>query len=222
MPATRASARAPDGEVGLDGGARDECDAVPGEHSAPHGLLQPELEADVEVAQPDAEAAELVLDDPPDPGALLHDHERLRDELVDAYVAVGEAMPRRAHEHDLVVRERRVADSAMSGRGSHDAELEPSLRDELHDSPRVVHLQRDADSGMRLLELAEELRHDDRRGAGRSADRERAGELSLGFGGQLVEHLRLEGEEPLRAAVQPSARLGGLDPSARAIEQLGP
>ena len=156
------------------------------------------------------------------PGALLHDHQRLRDELVHAHVAPGEAVRRRAHEHDLVVGERLVADSAVTRRSADDAELEPPLRDELDDRPGVVHLEGHAHSGMRLLELAEELRHDDRSRAGRGADRERAGQLALGFGGQLVEHLRLEREEPLRAPVQPAPRLRGLDPSPRAVEELRP
>src|SRR6185295_8466381 len=63
-------------ELGLDGPARDERDAEAREHGAPHRLLEPELEPEVEVADPDAEAAELVVNDPTHARALLHDDER--------------------------------------------------------------------------------------------------------------------------------------------------
>ena len=74
---------------------------------------------------------------------------------------------------------------------------------------------------MRALELAEEPRHDDRGRAGRRAHRERAGEVSVAFRRHLVEHLLLEREEPLRAAVEARTRLGRLDTTTRAVEKLG-
>ena len=54
--------------------------------------------------------------------------------------------------------------------GTDDAELEAPFRDELDDHARVVHLERDPHRGVRALELAEKLRHDDGGRAGRGAD----------------------------------------------------
>ena len=70
-------------ELGLDRGARDEGHAVARLHRAPHGLLQPELEPYVEVAQPDAAPPQGVLDDLPDSRALLHEDQRLLAQLVE-------------------------------------------------------------------------------------------------------------------------------------------
>ena len=87
---------------------------------------------------------------------------------------------------------------------------------------RVVHLERDPHRGVRLLELAEKKRHDDRRGACRRADREHARQLPLRLRDDVGEHLLLEREDPLRAAVEPPPRLRGLDAAARPIEELRP
>ena len=152
------------GELGLDGPARDERHAEAREHRAPHRLLQAELEAQVEIADPNAEPAKLVVDDPPHAGALLHDDERLARELVGADRLAREAMAGRAHEHDLVVGERLELDAAVARRGADDAELQLPLGDEVDHRPRVVHLERDADGRVVALELAEELRHDHRGG----------------------------------------------------------
>ena len=75
-PSTRASVSMPGVEILLDGGARDERDAVAAAHRARHRLLQAELEPHVEVAQAHAGAAQLVLDHLPDACALLH-HDQL-------------------------------------------------------------------------------------------------------------------------------------------------
>src|SRR4051794_30591127 len=107
----------------------------------------------------------------------------------------------------------------MTTRGADDPELEVAVRDELDDRLRVVHLERDAHAGMRNLELAEELRDDDSSRACGGAERQRAGELSLCLGDDLVEELLLEREEALRAPVQPPAGLGRLDPAPRAVEE---
>ena len=208
------------GELRLDGGTRDERHAVAGEDGAPDGLLQPELEVQVEVAQPEPEPSELVLDDPADAGALLHHDEALRGELVDVDGPSPEAVARRADEHDLVVGERLEANGTMTWSGAHDPELEPSLGDQLDDGPGVVHLERDAHPWMSVLELAEELRHDDRGWPGRRADRQRARELALALGDDVVEQLLLEREQPLRATVEAHSRFGRLDATAGAVEEL--
>ena len=136
--------------------------------------------------------------------------------------AAREAVARRADEDDLVVGERLEAHGAMPRGGADDAELEAPLRDELDDHPRVVHLERDSHRGVRALELAEELRHDDRRGAGRRADHERAREIAVALRGDVVEHLLLEREQPLRAAVEARSGLGRLDAATGAVEELRP
>ena len=136
-------------------------------------------------------------------------------------VTAREAVARGADEHDLVVGEGVVANAPVTGRGADDAELEPALRHELDDRASVVHLERDADTRVRGLELAKELRHDDRGGACGGADREEARKLAFGLRRELVEHLRLEREQPLRAPIEPASRLGRLDATARAVEELG-
>ena len=107
------------------------------------------------------------------------------------------------------------------GAAPDDAELEPPLGDELDDHPRVVHLERDPDGRVRALELAEELRHDDGRRAGRGADRQRSREVAVALRGDVVEHLLLEREQPLRAAVEARAGLGRLDAAARTGRAAG-
>ena len=57
-------------------------------------LLQPELEPYIEVSQAHACLAQLVVDHLPHARALLHEHERLRLELVERDGPVGEAVPR--------------------------------------------------------------------------------------------------------------------------------
>ncbi len=85
-----------------------------------------------------------------------------------------------------------------------------------------MHLERDPYPSVRALELAEELRDDDRRGAGRGTDRQRAREVTDSLGDDLVEHLLLEREQALRPAVEPDTRLRRLDATTRPVEQLRP
>src|SRR5207244_2822309 len=57
---------------------------------------------------------------------------------------------------------------------------------------------------------------------GRAADLEPAGELALRVVGELLEHLLLEREQPLRAAIEPHPGLGRLDAPPGTVEQLLP
>ena len=207
-------------ELRLDRRAGDERDAVAGLHGAPHRLLQPELEPDVEVAQPRAEGAQLVLDDLADAGALLHHDQALVAQLVERHGAPGEGVTGRARQDHLVVEERLERDRAVAAGRADDPELELPRGDALDDGLRVRDGQRDLDARMLALELAEEQRDDDRGGAGRGAELELAGQLALALAGDLVEDLPLERQEPLRAAVEPQARLGRLDAAPGAVEQL--
>jgi hypothetical protein len=84
-----------------------------------------------------------------------------------------------------------------------------------------VHLERDTHGRVRALELAEQLGHDDRGRAGRGAERQRSGEVAVALRGDVVEHLLLEREQPLRAAVEPRPGLGRLDATPGAVEELG-
>ena len=209
-------------KLGLDRGARDERHAVPGQDGAPHRLLESQLETYVEIAQAQPEAAKLVVDDPAHPRAFLHHDERLGRELVHVERLSREAVARRAHEHDLVVRERLELDAAVAWRRPDDPELELALRNELHHGPRVVDLERHPHCWVRALELAEEQRHDDGGRPRRGADREHAGELALRLRDHVGEHLLLQREKPLRAAVEAPPGLRGLHATSRPVEELRP
>ncbi len=87
--------------------------------------------------------------------------------------------PGRAREDHLVAHERLEPDGPVAAGGADDAELELAVGDALDHRLGVVHLERDANSRVQALELAEQERHDDRRRPGRRADRELAGELAL-------------------------------------------
>src|SRR5207248_2327266 len=58
--------------------------------------------------------------------------------------------------------------------------------------------------------------------AGRRAHLQRAAELALAAGSELLQQLPLEGEEALGPAVEREAGLGRFDPAPRAVEQLLP
>src|SRR5215472_6440170 len=73
---------------------------------------------------------------------------------------------------------------------------------------------------MDLLELAEHDGQDAPAGPRRRPDLEPALQLALGLLAELREQLLLEGEQPLRAAIKPVARLGRLHPTAGAVEEL--
>ena len=83
---------------------------------------------------------------------------------------------------------------------------------------RVGDGERDAQLRVRPRELAEQDRHDRAARPGRRAELEAAGDaLALG---QLVEQLLLGREDALRVPVEPLPGLGGLDPAARAVDEL--
>ena len=189
-------------------------------HRAPHRLLEPELERDVEVAQPPARLAQLVLDHLPDAGALLHQDQRALGELVELDRTAGERVPRRAGEDHLVAEERLERDRAVPPGGADDPELEPPVGDELDDGLRVRDRRAAPAARVVALELAEQER--ERRSPPGPVEAPissvpRSGPSGLG---ELAEQLLLEREQPLRAAVEPEPRLGRLDAPARAVEQL--
>src|SRR5262249_51939273 len=99
-------------ELGLDRRPRDERHPVPGGDGAGDGLLEPELEADAEVAQPQPTSLELVLDHQPHAGALLHHDQPRLAHLVEGHRPPCERMPRRAGKDDLVAQERLEDDTA--------------------------------------------------------------------------------------------------------------
>ena len=137
--------------------------------------------------------------------------------------ATREAVARRADEDHLVGEERLEADAAMAARRADDPELELARRDALDDRVRVGHGEEDANVRVLALELAEQHRDDDRRRARRRAEHEIAGERRPSLDAADVRHeLLLEREQLLRAAVEPPARLGRLDATAGAIEELRP
>ncbi len=133
----------PGGELGFDGRARDERDAVPGLHGAPHRLLQAELEPHIEVAQAQPQAAQLVLDDLADAGAFLHHDHVLAAQLVERDRASGEWMAGRAREDHLVVEEWLEPGGTMPARRTDDSELELARGDALDHRLRVRDGQRD-------------------------------------------------------------------------------
>src|SRR5207302_2618377 len=82
-------------QLGLDGGAGDERDPVTRCDRAPHRLLQAELEPHVEVAQPQARAAQLVVEYLADAGTFLYQDQRLATQLIERDRLAGEAVTRR-------------------------------------------------------------------------------------------------------------------------------
>ena len=118
--------------------------------------------------------------------------------------------------------ERLEHDAAVAARRADDPELELAGGDPLDDRLRVEDPQHDVQLRVQRLELAEQVREHDPAGAGRGADLERPLELVGRLLGDLGDDLLLEREQPLRAAIEPHARLGRLDPPPRAVEQLRP
>src|ERR687895_97240 len=208
------------GELGLDGRAGDEADAVTGSDRALDRLLEAQLEADVEVAQARPGLPELVLDHLADPRSLLHDDQRLVAQLLQGERPSGEPVSGRADEDHFIAKEGFEHDRSMGTRRPHDAELELALGDELDDALRVEDRQGDLDAGVAEVELAEEQRYDAASGAGRGADPDRAGELAVGLGDDLVDELLLESEQPLCAPVQAPPGLRWLNATPGAVEEL--
>jgi len=146
----------PRGEVVLDGRARDERHAVAAADGARDRLLEPELEAHVEVAQPRADAPQLVLDHLTDARPVLHHDQRLAAQLVECDRAACEGVTGRAREDDGVAEEGFVLDAAMAGRRTDDSELERPVGDALDDGLRVEDAERDVDLGVDFRKLTEE------------------------------------------------------------------
>src|SRR5215213_6013119 len=191
------------GEVGLNRRSRDEADAEPRAYSDSHGLLHAELQADVEVAQPHAGAAQLVLDHLADSGALLHQDQRLLLQLLQPDGPAGEAVIRRADEDDLVPEERLERDAAVPPGCADDAELELAARDEVDDRLRVVHRERHVDVRVAPLKLAQQERQHGLARAGRGAQLQPPPQRTAVARRDLVHELLLQREQALRAAVQP-------------------
>ena len=183
-------------------------------------LLEPELEPNAEVAQPRPGIAKLVVDHLSHACALLHRDQLLVAQVFERDCLAREPVLRRANEDHLVVEERLVRDGAVAGRRADDAELKLAPRDLLDDRLRVRDGEVDRDVGVRLGELAQEHRDDRAARAGRGTERELPAERPFRIAGDLVEELPLEREHPLGAAVEPVPRLGRLDASSGAVEQL--
>jgi hypothetical protein len=210
------------GEIGLDPGARDEGDAVPGGDRRLDGLLQAELEARLEVAQPRPGPPQLVLDHLAHSRALLHHDQRLLAQLRQRHRLPREAVARRTGEHDLVAEERLEDDTPVPPRGTDDAQLELALGDAVDHRLRIRDRERDRYLGVLALELAQEHRHDRAPRTGGGADLERPAELAPLARVQLVDQLALEREHALCAAVKSHPGLGRFHASPGAVEQLAP
>ena len=144
-------------EVGFDGGARDERDAVARLHGAAHRLLEPELERrrrDRASERPSTAARPRPPGGRPRPPASRSSVSA--PELVDPDRAARERVPGRADQDHLVLEDRLEAHRPVAPGGADDAELELAVGDEVDDRLGVVHLERDAQLGMTQLELAEE------------------------------------------------------------------
>ena len=118
--------------------------------------------------------------------------------------------------------ERLEHDSAVSARGADDPQLELSARHPLDDRGGVVNPQNDVQPRVERAELAEQVREHDPARAGRGAELEAPAELLAALLDDLGDHLLLEHEQPLRAAIEAHPGLGRLDPAAGAVEELRP
>jgi hypothetical protein len=129
-------------------------------------------------------------------------------------------MPRRAHEDHLVGEERLEADATMTPGGADDPQLELAGRNTLDDGMRVRDREKDPHQRVLTLELAENDGNDDCRRSRRCPQHEVSCEIALARGAHVGDELILEREHPLSAAVEPPSRLGRLDASTRAVEEL--
>ena len=175
---------------------------------------------DSEIAEALTDAAQLVFEQLPHAGSLLHHDQVVCAELVERDRLAGEWVAGRANEHDRIAEERFEGDAAMATRCADNPELELARGDALDDRLCVEHPERDVQLRMELLELAEELCDHDPAGAGRGADLEGPGKLIAALEPDLGDDLLLEGEQPLRAPVEAQPRLGRLDATAGPVEQL--
>ena len=223
VEAAHARGREPSGgKVRLDRKTRDEGDAVTREHGAARGLLEPELEPDVQVTKALARLAEFVLDHLPDARPFLHHDQRLGAQLIEGDGLPGKAMLGRAGEHDLVAEERLEHHSAVTSARAHDAKLELALGDAVDDRLRVGDREPNADLGVLLLELAEQERDDGAARPRRGAELERPRERALLVLGQILEEALLERQQSLGRRVQTQPCLGRLDAAARTVQELSP
>src|SRR5438874_1067893 len=159
-------------ELGLDARPRDEGDAVPGCNSTLHGLLQPELEPDIEIAQTHWAPPQLVLDHLPHARPFLHQDQGLAAELLERHLLAGERVAGRHDEDHLVAKARLENDPAVARRSADDPELELAFRHLLDHPVRIRDRQGDAQLGVPALELAEQHRDDRATRSGRGAERE--------------------------------------------------
>ena len=88
---------------------------------------------------------QLVLDDMPHAGALLHDDVRLAEELVERHLASGERVAGWDGEDDLVEGELLERERAVAAERADDAELELALGDLVDHRLRVEDRERDVD-----------------------------------------------------------------------------
>jgi lipopolysaccharide/colanic/teichoic acid biosynthesis glycosyltransferase len=191
---------------------------VPREDGAAHGLLQPELHANIEVPQSRPRLPELVLDHLPHARPFLHHEKRLRPELVERDRLAGEPMAGGTGEDDLVVEERLEGDAAVPPARTHDAELELAVGDLADDGLCVGDGQTHAHLRIEPLELAQEQRHDRPAGPRGGAELERPRDFALLV--ELLEQMLFRGEQPLSRRVEAQPSLRRLDSPAGAVEQL--
>ena len=131
-------------------------------------------------------------------------------------------MAGRADQDHLVLEDRLEAHGPVTPRGADDAELEPSVGDEVDDRLRVVHLERDAEVGVALWNSQSSTGTTTAAGPVEAPIESSPVRAPRTVRGDLAEHLLLELQQALGAAVQAQSRLGRLHPPARAIEQLRP
>jgi lipopolysaccharide/colanic/teichoic acid biosynthesis glycosyltransferase len=194
---------------------------VAGRDGAAHRLLQAELEAHLELAEPRSGTTQLVLDDLPDARAFLHHDQRFAPQLVERDRLACETVIGRAGEHDLVAEEGLEADAAVATGGAHDPELDLAPGNPVDHGLRVGHGEAESNSRMRASELAEQDRNDCATRAGRGAELERSGQTSL-VAGHVAQELLLEREQALGRGVQARPCFGRFDPATRTVEELRP
>ena len=206
------------GEVRLDRRARDERDAVAGGDGAPHRLLQAELEPHVEVAQPGARAAQLVLDHlaarrrPPASGSAARRAARRASTVRPANAWPGghaRITSSRKNGSNTTPRCRRAAPTTPSSSSRSATSSTTCCVSETESATR--------DAGVAPLELAEEQADDGAARARRGADLERAAELAL-----LARRRPPRGAAPrARAAAARRGRGAGPPRSARRAGRSG-
>ena len=128
-------------------------------------------------------------------------------------------MPGGNGEHHLVPVERLERDPTMATGCADHPELELAPPNVFHHRVSVGNGQCNVNLRMETLEFPEHDGQHAAAGACGSADLEPALELAFGLLAELREQLLLEPEQPLCPAIETKARLGRLDPTARAVEE---